>query len=40
MAKILLIDDSKMSRKMLRTILEGMGHEIVGEAADGVEGSA
>lgn len=38
MAKILLIDDSKMSRKMLRTILEGMGHEIVGEAADGVEG--
>ena len=38
MAKILLVDDSKMSRKMLRTILEGMGHEIVGEAADGVEG--
>ena len=32
MAKILLVDDSKMSRKMLRTILEGMGHEIVGEA--------
>ena len=40
MAKILLVDDSKMSRKMLRTILEGMGHEIVGEGADGVEGLA
>ncbi|MGN0385904.1 MAG: response regulator [Lachnospiraceae bacterium] len=38
MGKILLVDDSKMSRKMLRTILEGAGHEIVGEAGNGVEG--
>ena len=38
MGKILLVDDSKMSRKMLRTILEGVGHEVVGEAANGVEG--
>ena len=37
MAKILVVDDSKMSRRMLRTILEGIGHEIV-EAANGEEG--
>lgn len=38
MAKILIVDDSKMSRKMLRTILEGIGHDIVGEASNGEEG--
>lgn len=38
MAKVLIIDDSKMSRRMLRTILEGIGHEIVGEAGNGEEG--
>ncbi len=38
MAKILIVDDSKMSRKMLRTVLEGIGHEIVGEAGNGEEG--
>ncbi len=38
MGKILLVDDSKMSRKMLRTILEGAGHEIIGEAGNGLEG--
>lgn len=38
MAKILIVDDSKMSRKMLRTIIEGIGHEIVGEASNGEEG--
>ena len=38
MAKILVVDDSKMSRKMLCSILEGMGHDIVGEASDGKEG--
>lgn len=38
MAKLLIVDDSKMSRKMLRTILEGIGHEIVGEASNGEEG--
>lgn len=38
MAKILIIDDSKMSRRMLRTILEGIGHEIAGEATNGKEG--
>ena len=35
MAKILLVDDSRTSRKILRGILEGNGHEIVGEAVNG-----
>jgi len=38
MAKILLVDDSKTSRKILRTILEENGHEIIGEAVNGEEG--
>lgn len=38
MAKILLVDDSKTSRKILRSILEENGHEIVGEASNGQEG--
>ena len=40
MAKILIVDDSRTSRKILRTILEGAGHEIIGEAVDGLEGVA
>ncbi|HWQ79066.1 MAG TPA: response regulator [Anaerovoracaceae bacterium] len=38
MAKILIVDDSTVSRKKLRAILEAANHEIIGEAADGVEG--
>lgn len=38
MARILIVDDSKMSRKMLRNILEGIGHDIAGEACNGAEG--
>ena len=38
MAKILLVDDSKTSRKILRGILEDNGHEIVGEAVNGEDG--
>ena len=38
MAKILIVDDSRTSRKILRTILEGAGHEVIGEAVDGVDG--
>lgn len=38
MAKILLVDDSKTSRKILRGILENSGHEIIGEAVNGEEG--
>lgn len=35
MAKILLVDDSKTSRKILKEILEQNGHEIIGEAVNG-----
>jgi two-component system chemotaxis response regulator CheY len=38
MAKILLVDDSKTSRKILRGILEENGHEVIGEAVNGEEG--
>lgn len=35
---VLVIDDSKMSRKMLRAILEEEGYAVIAEAANGVEG--
>jgi two-component system chemotaxis response regulator CheY len=35
MAKILLVDDSNLSRRILRRVLETAGHEIL-EAADGM----
>ena len=38
MAKVLIVDDSRTSRKMLRNILEANGHEIVDEAVNGQEG--
>ncbi len=38
MARILIVDDSKTSRKFLRNMLEQAGHEIVAEAVDGAEG--
>lgn len=38
MANILIVDDSRTSRKILRSILESAGHTIVGEAANGEEG--
>ncbi len=38
MAKILIVDDSRTSRKMLRSILESSGHEILDEAVNGQEG--
>lgn len=37
MANILIVDDSRTSRKMLRNILEESGHAIVGEAVNGQE---
>lgn len=40
MSRILIVDDSRMSRRMLRSILEGIGYEIAGEATDGEEGFA
>lgn len=38
MAKILIVDDSKTSRRFLKDMLEDAGHEIVGEAVNGQEG--
>ena len=38
MAKFLIVDDSRTSRKILRGILEEAGHTVVGEATNGQEG--
>lgn len=38
MANALIVDDSRTSRKILRTILETSGYTVVGEAANGQEG--
>lgn len=38
MANILIVDDSRVSRKVLAQILEGDGHTIIGEATNGEEG--
>lgn len=38
MANILIIDDSRTSRKILRGILEDAGHTVIGEAKDGASG--
>ena len=38
MANILIIDDSRTSRKMLRRILEEAEHTIIGEAVNGEDG--
>jgi two-component system chemotaxis response regulator CheY len=37
MAKILIVDDSKQTRKSLREIFEKHGHAVVGEAGTGIE---
>ena len=38
MARILIVDDSKTSRKILRGIIEECGHEVIGEAENGEVG--
>ncbi|MDD6492363.1 MAG: response regulator [Firmicutes bacterium] len=38
MANILIVDDSRTSRKILRQILEEAGHTVVDEAGNGEEG--
>lgn len=38
MAKILIVDDSRTSRKMLRELLESLGHEVIGEGVNGEDG--
>ncbi|HBN95552.1 MAG TPA: two-component system response regulator [Firmicutes bacterium] len=40
MARILIVDDSRTTRKILKQILENIGHEVVGEAVNGEEGIA
>jgi two-component system, chemotaxis family, chemotaxis protein CheY len=40
MARVLIVDDSLMIRTLLREILASAGHEIVGEAADGLQAEA
>lgn len=35
MAKILIVDDSRTSRRMLKNILIKNGHEVIGEAENG-----
>lgn len=38
MANILIVDDSRTSRRILKGILESDGHNIIGEAVNGQEG--
>jgi len=38
MASILIVDDSRTSRKVLKNLLEAEGHTIVAEALNGEEG--
>lgn len=38
MANVLIVDDSRTSRRILREILEDAGHTIVGEGMDGEDG--
>lgn len=40
MAKILIVDDSRTSRRILKNLLENEGHEIIGEAGNGEEAIA
>jgi len=38
MATVLIVDDSKTSRKMLRDVITNMGLEVIGEAVNGEDG--
>ena len=38
MKSVLIVDDSRVSRRMLRNMLEVEGYEVVGEAINGKEG--
>lgn len=37
MARFMIVDDSKVSRKIVRELLEGLGHTVALEAASGEE---
>lgn len=38
MKKILIVDDSRVSRKMIKNLLEHSGYEVIAEAINGKEG--
>ena len=38
MANILIVDDSRTSRRMLKSIIEDMGHTVIDECVDGEMG--
>ena len=38
MKRVLIVDDSKIAREMLKKVILSLGHEIVGEAIDGQDG--
>ncbi len=38
LGKVLVVDDSRMSRSILRDILEKAGYSVIGEAANGLDG--
>lgn len=38
MATVLMVDDSRTSRRILRNVLESGGFEVIGEAVNGEEG--
>ncbi len=38
--RVLVVDDAAFMRFMIKTILKGMGHDVVGEASDGEEACA
>ena len=40
MARVVIVDDNLLSRTLLRRIFSDGGHEVVGEAADGVRAPA
>ncbi len=40
MEKVLIVDDSKFSRKNNRKILESLKYEVIAEAVDGLDGIA
>ncbi len=40
MARVLIVDDSKFMRNIIRSTLESGGHQVVGESENGFEGFA
>ena len=38
MATVLLVDDAKSSRMIVGKVVEGLGHEVIGQAEDGEKG--